>query len=162
MAFSISKNLITQLVKNYFAYSQKTDIDTNVVRALDPLKDTYTMWFAKAEVDQLFAVNNPGGAIPDEKIGLRVYLGQHWNTTLENAVPGLLSAQGVKDFDPVKFAGQQCVILVPTLKNDGGDNVDLLQDGANLISIAMEAGKGGEYAGPCPPPIPCGGVTVLP
>jgi len=160
MAFSISKNLATQLVKNYFAYSQKTDIDTNTSRPLDPSKDTYTMWFSKAELDALFSANGGDGA-PVDQIGLRVYLGQHWDTPLENSVPGLLADQGVI-FDGSRFRGQQCVILVATLKNVQGDNVDQLQDNGSIISVTMEPGKAGEYGGPCPPPNLCLGAVISP
>lgn len=160
MAFSISKSLATQLVKNYFAYSQKTDIDTNTSRALDPSKDTYTIWFSKAELDALFSANG-GDTHPVEDVGLRVYLGQHWDTTIENSIPGILAADGVS-FDDGRFRGQQCVILVATLKNAAGDNVDQLDDSGSIISVTAQAGDGSEFGSPCPPPIPCGGVTILP
>lgn len=159
MAFSISKDLITQLVKNYFAYTQTTDIETGMLRPLNPQKDSYTIWFSKDEVDQLFAVNNPDGKIADSQLGLRVYLGQHWNTPLENLVKDELAAQGIA-FDEAKFKGQACVVLVPTLKNEAGDNVDLLQANGPLVSAVPVAGNGEDFGGICPPPPACSGVLI--
>ena len=159
MAFSISKDLITQLVKNYFAYTQTTDIETGKLRPLDPQKDTYSIWFSKDDIDQLFAVNNPDGKIDSSQLGLRVYLGQHWDTPLENSVKEDLAAQGIA-FDEAKFRGQECVILVPTLKNSEGDNVDLLQANGPLVNVTPVAGNGEDYGGQCPPPAICRGVLI--
>jgi len=159
MSFSISKELITQLVENYFAHTQKTDIETGKSRPLDPQKDTYTIWFSKDEIDQLFAVNNPGGNISNSQLGLRVYLGQHWDTPLEKSVKEELEAQGIA-FDEAKFKGQACVVLVPTLKNEVGDNVDLLQANGPLVSAVPVAGNGEDFGGICPPPPACSGVLI--
>lgn len=157
MALAISKDIVTQLVKNFFDYTQKQDLTTGVFRSLSPTADSYTIWFSKEDIDALFAANN---LQPEDEPGLRIYLGLHANSVTEQAIGAYTETHGGISQPFTDFIGQHCAILVATKKGANGINNDLLNNDNN-VSIAIQPGMAVEFGGICPPPSTCGGVSVL-
>lgn len=158
MALAISKDIVTQLVKNFFDYTQKQDLTTGVFKSLSPTADSYTIWFSKEDIDALFAANN---LQPEDGPGLRIYLGLHADSPTEQAVGAYAATNGGISQPFTDFIGQHCAILVATKKDASGINNDLLNNDNN-VSIAIQPGMAFEFGGICPPPSVCGGVSVLP
>jgi hypothetical protein len=125
---------------------------------LDPQQDCYTIWFSKTDIDALFSANNPQ---PGDQLGLRIYLGLHSNSTIEQTVEAYAAANGGLSQPFSNYIGQYCVILVATKQDANGTNNDLL-DNSNTVNITMQPSMALDFGNPCPPPSVCAGVTVLP
>lgn len=145
----VTKSQLKKLVNNYYDVIKKKDVNGKIVD-LNPKTDSKSVWFTKAAIDALFAEHGCT-AENNSDYGLRVYFAVH--------KMGIMDPE--HEIKPT-YHNQQTVILVPTKKEKGFEDHDLLEDDAE--NPAADDGKGdglGRAGGLnhgkiCPPETDCG------
>jgi len=155
-------DVIQTLVQNFFDMTKKKDPDTGAIKSLNPKEDSYTIWFKKQEIDDLFAQNMRAGD-KTEDFGLRIYLCQHSDTDIEmDQVATVENQQGGKpNYNYSDYKGQHGVVLVVTQKDRAGADNDLLSI-KNYVSVSAIPLTGLDVGQPCPPPSACIGAKIIP
>jgi len=144
----VKKSQLKQLVDNYYEVIKKKDINGDVVN-LDRSKDAKSVWFSKAVIDKLFADHGCNSENNDD-FGLRMYFAVHKEGVLDNIKPS--------------YQNQQTIILVPTKKELGFEDHDLIKNDEELLMATdgkgdptdPTGGTGGNHSKLCPPDTDCG------
>lgn len=152
----VKKSQLKKLIDNYYDVIKKKDENGNIVD-LDRTKDAKSVWFTKAALDKLFA-DHDCTAENNDDFGLRIYFGVHKTGVLH------------PDHEiPAHYHNQQTVILVPTKKEFGFIDHDLIRDkdammvgddgkGDSAGSGSTGGGDGLNHGKICPPDTDCGCV----
>lgn len=149
----VKKSQLQQLVDNYYEVIKKKDENGNIVD-LDRTKDSKSVWFTKAAIDQMFA-DHGCTAENNGEFGMRVYFAVHKTGVLH------------RDHEiPSHYHNQQTVILVPTRAIGGQRDRDLLKNDEDLVEAGSDGktgdgdgegdGRGVNHGLICPPDTGCG------
>lgn len=140
----INRKTIVQMVQNFIDRTYKADKDGKPKKVTHDM-DSHAVYYSKSKLDQLFKDNGYDPEAPDaDSFGIRIYLGMHQHTELEDAA---------MPTRPESYMNQHTVILVCT--KDGVDqlnNKDAAKDGDDDEDDDDGTGNGLEEGQICPPP----------